>query len=143
MTSDASAPGAPSRRVWAAALLVFLTVAVYSPVVDNGYVWDDDDYVYANPTLTSLDGLGRIWLERGAIPQYYPLVHTTFWIEYRLWGLSPLGFHVVNVLLHAFGALLLWRVLAALGIAGVRDTARKTGGWGCCNVVGAMVSFSI
>jgi tetratricopeptide (TPR) repeat protein len=106
-----------SRRTLAG-LLLALTLIAYFPVVENGYIWDDGDYVYNNSTLTSVDGLRRMWLELAAIPQYYPLVHTSYWLEYRLWGLDPLGYHIVNVLLHTVGALLLWRVLLVLGVPG-------------------------
>src|SRR5213079_1491402 len=51
-------------------------------VLQPGFIWDDDSYVTANPTLQTLDGLRRIWLEPGAVPQYYPLTFTSFWIEY-------------------------------------------------------------
>lgn len=104
-------------RAWAVALFL-LTLAAYLPALQAGYVWDDDDYLTANPTLQDLSGLRRIWLEPGATPQYYPLVFTTFWIERRLWGLQPFGFHLVNVLLHAGSAVLLWRVLKRLRIPG-------------------------
>jgi tetratricopeptide (TPR) repeat protein len=50
--------------------------------------------------------------------QYFPLVYTAFRIEYGLWGLDPFGYHLVNVLLHAFNALLLWLLLRRLEIPG-------------------------
>jgi protein O-mannosyl-transferase len=83
-----------------------------------GFVWDDDDYVTANVTLRSLDGLRRIWFEPGAVPQYYPLTFTTLWIEHALWGLWPAGYHGTNVILHAACAVLAWRVLLALSVPG-------------------------
>ncbi len=98
--------------------LVAATTAAYAPVVDNGYVWDDDAYITENETLREPGGLARIWIDVGATPQYYPLVHTSFWIESRLWGLDPRGFHIVNVLLHVLTALLAWRVLAHLSVPG-------------------------
>ncbi len=98
-------------RVGAAALLALALLAYLPAIRRGGFVWDDDDHVTANPTLRSAEGLRRIWLEPGATPQYYPLVHTTFWIERRVWGLEPFGYRLVNVLLHATAALLLWRVL--------------------------------
>src|SRR4029450_5427971 len=48
----------------------------------------------------------------------YPMVFSMFWIEYRLWDLNPLGYHLVNVLLHGIGAVLLWFVLRRLAVPG-------------------------
>ena len=101
-----------------AGLILVGTLVAYLPAMQGGYIWDDDDYLTRNPALDSGEGLRDIWFEPGTTRQYYPLVHTTFWIEKRLWGLDPLGYHVVNVLLHASSALLLWRILLGLGVPG-------------------------
>ncbi len=117
---EGSAPTAAWRaRNLAAGLgLWVIAAAVYLPATRCDYIWDDDDYVLNNPTLRSIDGLGRIWFEIGATPQYYPLVHTSYWLEYHLWGLEPAGYHLVNLCLHALAAVLLWRVLLLLGVPG-------------------------
>ena len=94
--------------VAAAGLLMLITVVCYLPVLRCGYVWDDDDHITDNWTLRSLSGLQNIWFKPRSIPQYYPLVHTTLWVEYHLWGLNPLGYHLVNVLIHGCNAVLLW-----------------------------------
>ena len=101
-----------------AVLLICVTFAVYAPVFDTGFIWDDDSYVTKNPTLRSLEGLGQIWFEPTATPQYYPLVFTGFWLEYQLWGLNPLGYHLVNILIHAVSAVLVWRILGSLQVPG-------------------------
>lgn len=106
------------RGVLPALALLFLALAAFAPALRCGFIWDDDVYVQANETLRSLDGLRRIWFDVQATPQYYPLVHTTFWVEYQLWGLAASGYHVVNVLLHAVSAVLLWRVLRRLELPG-------------------------
>lgn len=115
-------PPAPSRRLaigpLAALALVALTLVAYVPAMRGGFVWDDDDYVTANRTLRSVDGLRRIWVEPGAVPQYYPLTFTSLWIEHHLWADSPTGYHVTNVLLHATSAVLLWRVLCLIALPG-------------------------
>jgi tetratricopeptide (TPR) repeat protein len=87
-------------------------------VWDAGFIWDDNDYVTENPTLHDLEGLRRIWFEVGAVPQYYPLVYSVFWLQARLWGLEPLGYHLVNVALHIAAALLLAHVLSRLRVPG-------------------------
>ena len=107
------------RRLGAGiAAILALAALAYIPAVGGGFIWDDDYYVTENPTLRTADGLRAIWTDPGATPQYYPLTHTSFWIEYRLWGLEPAGYHVVNVLLHALAAVVLWRLLHALGVPG-------------------------
>ena len=105
--------------VWLkAAAIVVLVVVVYLPTLDAGFIWDDDMYVEENPTLRSPSGLADIWFKLGAVPQYYPLVHTSYWLEYQLWGTQPIGYHVVNLSLHALSALLIWRLLARLAVPG-------------------------
>jgi tetratricopeptide (TPR) repeat protein len=105
-------------RYLGAVALVVLIAAAYAPVRYAGFIWDDNQYVTENTTLTEPGGLTRIWLEPGSTPQYYPLVFTSFWLEQRLWGLDPLGYHLVNVGLHALNALLLWSSLSLLGLPG-------------------------
>ena len=75
-------------------------------------------YVTQNPALHDVDGLRRIWFDTTATLQYYPVVHSVFWVQYHLWGLQPLGYHLINVLLHIVGALLLWRIMTCLNFPG-------------------------
>jgi tetratricopeptide (TPR) repeat protein len=99
------------------ASLVAIVVIVYLRVIFTaGWIWDDPQYIIGNPVLRTWRGLLAIWIHPTSIPQYYPLVHTTFWIEYHLVGLHPWLYHVDNVLLHALGAVLLWRLLERLNV---------------------------
>jgi len=101
-----------------AAALVAMVVVAYVPAFEAGYVWDDHDYVVANTNLVRPDGLRRIWFEPRRMVQYYPLVHTVLRGEYALWQLNPRGYHVVNVLLHAMNAILVWLLLRRLAVPG-------------------------
>ena len=92
-------------------------LAAYQPVWHAGFIWDDDAHI-TSAGLRSWHGLARIWTELGATQQYYPLAHSVFWVEQRIWGDAPLGYHLVNVLLHVFAALLLAAVLRRLEIPG-------------------------
>ena len=96
--------------------LLLAVAAAYLPVFGAGYIWNDPAYVTENRTLDGLQGLLRIWTDRTANEQYYPLVFTTYWIEKSLWGLHPLGYHLVNILLHGTAAILLWRFLRRLAL---------------------------
>ena len=104
--------------VAAAVLLAAVAILSHGRSLWCGWIWDDDFYVWNNPTLRSPGGLFDIWFKPLSIPQYYPLVHTTYWLEYRLWGDWPAGYHAVNVLLHATSAVLLWLVLRRLAVPG-------------------------
>src|SRR5688500_16113446 len=105
-----------------AAAIFLLTLLAYLPAFRAGWIWDDDYYVTKNHNLRSAEGLKNIWtkfgLRNGGTPQYYPLTHTTFWVEHQLWGVRPAGYHAVNVLLHATNAILLWLILKRLDVPG-------------------------
>lgn len=106
----------PRQSLWFVVALVTLTLLAYAPTMSAGFIWDDDDYVINNETLRDLDGLGRIWTDPSATPQYYPFVHSTFWLEYQAWGLAAPGYHIVNVLIHTLNSLLVWRLCQRLEI---------------------------
>ncbi|MGA2180625.1 MAG: tetratricopeptide repeat protein [Verrucomicrobiota bacterium] len=110
---------ASCRRGWLFFfLLLAATVIAYLPVWHAGFIWDDNVYVTDNLLLHSPRGLWQIWSVPGATPQYYPLTFTSFWVDYHLWKLNPLGYHLTNVLLQALNAILLWTVLRRLDVPG-------------------------
>lgn len=104
------------RNLTLAAGLVALTLLVYLPAMRGGFVWDDNTMLTDNIVLKE-HGLYRSWLTTEQ-PNYWPLTWTSYWLEYQLWGLNPTGYHVVNVLLHAVSALLIWRILIQLNVPG-------------------------
>lgn len=108
----------PGRFAAGALLIAAVVVVAYLPALRGAFIWDDESYVTQNVHLRTWSGLRNIWFDVGATKQYYPAVHTSFWIEYHLWRLDPLGYHVSNVLLHAVGAILLWQVLRRLSVPG-------------------------
>jgi len=89
----------------AAALVFCATLIAYIPAIGGGFVWDDDAHV-TKPALRGLHGLWRIWFDLGATQQYYPVLHSAFWLEHRLWGDAAMGYHLANILLHATAACL-------------------------------------
>jgi tetratricopeptide (TPR) repeat protein len=97
--------------LWA---LVFLA---YEPAWHGTPLWDDAAHI-TRPDLRSLHGLGRIWTDVGATQQYYPLLHSVFWLEYQLWGDATTGYHLVNIGLHTLAATLVWLLLRRLGVPG-------------------------
>jgi Flp pilus assembly protein TadD len=101
--------------LWAA--LVAVTLASYYPAWHGAPLWDDEAHM-TPAGLRSIEGLRRIWFEVGASQQYYPIVHSAFWVMHRLWGDVTTGYHLVNILLHATSACLIAVLLGRLNIAG-------------------------
>ncbi|MGA2441412.1 MAG: tetratricopeptide repeat protein [Tepidisphaeraceae bacterium] len=107
------------RQWWQLFALIAITFAAYYPTLGNGFIWDDNRYIEDNFQLHTPKGLERIWLEPlKAEPQYYPLTHTTLWVEYHFWRLRAFGYHLDNLVLHAAGAVMLWRLLRRLKVGG-------------------------
>ena len=97
-------------------LLVAATMIAYLPVWHAGFIWDDDALLTNNPCIVGPLGFKAIWTSGAAI--YFPLALSSFWLQHALWGLDPLPYHLVNIVLHAACALLLWRVLRWLQVRG-------------------------
>lgn len=117
---DASATGPGSSRwsLWAVfALVLTVTLAAYFPALQGSLLWDDAGHV-TSPALQSWSGLFRIWFELGVTQQYYPLLHSAFWIEHRIWGDATIGYHLINVLWHVTSACLLVAILRRLAVRG-------------------------
>jgi tetratricopeptide (TPR) repeat protein len=107
----------PYPDAWFALALLVATLVAYQPAWHGGMVWDDDAHI-TRAELRSLDGLWRIWTEPAATQQYYPLMHSVFWLQYHLWGDDTLGYHLVNIVLHVVVAILFMLVLRRLHIPG-------------------------
>jgi len=106
------------RHEWVVGLfLAIVTFIAYQPVWRAGFIWDDNSFLTDNPVIKSADGLSRIWFTTST-PDYFPMTSSMLWLEWRLWGGHPLGYHLVNVLLHALSSIFLWRVLLRLKIPG-------------------------
>lgn len=100
-----------------AALIVVVTLVAYIPAMRGGFIWDDDVLIIDNQMVRGADGLYRFWFTTEA-PDYWPLTSSVWWLEWRLWGGHAMGYHVVNVLLHAANAVLVWMILRQLNIPG-------------------------
>jgi len=100
-----------------ASAIAVLVLLVYVPAYNATWSWDDDVSVYSNPLVREPDGLRRIWLTTED-HDFWPLTRTAFRAEYAAFGDDPQGYHVVNVILHALTAMLVYLVLLRLQVPG-------------------------
>lgn len=117
-------PSAPfpfdAAEIRTAAAIFALAILSFLPALRAAYLWDDSG-ITENALLRSGEGLLEIWFNpaaQAAERHYWPLVYTSFWIENFLFGLSPIVSHLINLLLHAANAVLVWRVARKLGLPG-------------------------
>jgi len=98
-------------------LIIFAAWFVYSPAFHGAWLgdWDDAYEITRNSVLRDPAGLRKIWLAPSAL-DYYPLKTSVQWVQWRLWGLDPFGYHLTNVALHLLSAFLLWHLLRKLGV---------------------------
>lgn len=104
----ASAKGRLLLLTAPAALLVFLlTTLTFLPALQNGFVWDDIQYITENQRIRSLDlrslaAMGTSFYQSN----WHPLTWVSHGVDYALWGLDPSGHHACNIVLHGLNALL-------------------------------------
>lgn len=100
-------------------LISIVTLIVFFNTFQNDFVFDDESVVQNNPSITSLSNIPKYFTgEEGfhkVIGKYYrPVVSATYAIDYALYGLSPRGFHITNVIVHLISCLLLFKVFSLL-----------------------------
>ncbi|HSN93320.1 MAG TPA: tetratricopeptide repeat protein [Anaeromyxobacteraceae bacterium] len=105
-----------------AALVLAAAAALYAPTLRHGFAFDDAPEVVQNEHVRSLSNLPAIftsvaWAGAGEpSPIYRPLTTATYALNHALHGLSPLGYHLGNVLLHAAASALVLALALRLGM---------------------------
>lgn len=107
---------------WGPVAVVFLAVLLYLNILPNTFIFDDWQQIFDNPFLRYSGGLKKIFttnvwgfLGKMGISNYYrPLMHSTFYVTYRMFGYNPAGYHVLSILMHALVSLLVYAVVKRL-----------------------------
>lgn len=88
-----------------ALIIILLSIAVYANSAWNGFVWDDEFLIVKNPSIMSWN---YAWMHLvldlyHSFSNYYrPVQMLTYMADFSFWRLDPLGYHLTNILLHAF-----------------------------------------
>jgi protein O-mannosyl-transferase len=97
--------------------ILLLTFLAFLPSLKNGflYTWDDNVYITDNPIIRQLNaGTIKAMFTTPVNGTYVPLAILSFSIEYHFFGLNPLPFHIINLVIHLLCSLLVFRLLLLL-----------------------------
>ena len=86
-----------------------LTFVVFLPALGCDFIGWDDDFIYNNTFIRSLDLEFFKWVFTTPVSNnWHPLTFITFALDYSIWGLDPVGYHLTNIIFHSLNALLVF-----------------------------------
>jgi tetratricopeptide (TPR) repeat protein len=110
LARDAQSPRLTYRDLLACLSVVLLAALVYLNALHNPFVYDDHRLILDNRSIEHLTNLRSIVLHEVT----RPVVNFTYALDYALWGRTPFGFHLTNLLLHLLNITLVyvlaWRI---------------------------------
>src|SRR6058998_3018459 len=93
-------------------VIAFSTFAAFLPTLHNQFVsWDDDKNFLENPDYRGLAWTNLRWMWTTHLGHYIPLTWMTLGLDYLLWGMNPLGYHLTSLLLHAANAVVFFFIV--------------------------------
>lgn len=100
-------------------LLPLLSVLLYLPSLNHGFILDDRWLVVENPYVKSWAYLPQmlardLWNVWDHHNYWRPVLALSFALDFSLWGLNPFGFHLTNILLHAVNVTALYLLATKL-----------------------------
>lgn len=111
---DPAATRGPDRL--AITLIVAVTLIAFRAAANFDFLnWDDEPLLLQNTAYRGVGADQLRWMFTTTLGGHFqPLTWLSFALDYLLWGLWPGGFHLTNVLLHVFSAIVFYRVTCRL-----------------------------
>jgi tetratricopeptide (TPR) repeat protein len=106
--------------------LITLVAVVFWNSVPNGFVWDDNIYILNNPVYGNFD-LTAMFTSLGNGLEYLPIRDMTYALDYALWGASPSGFHLSNVVYYGLNVIVVYLLASAIAAAAAGEGAPADG----------------
>ena len=105
-------------KIKAVLLIFFVCIVVYSNSLGGEFVYDDEYFVVKNINIRNIRNLPYFFINPAAVAfaelsqdVYRPVTTSSYAIDYFVWRLNSFGYHLVNVIFHAFNAILLFLFL--------------------------------
>jgi tetratricopeptide (TPR) repeat protein len=129
-------PG-PNARLcaswWVGPAVAIGVAATFARALGHGFVnWDDAVNFTENPAYRGLGWTHLTWMFSPApVAHYMPVTWVSHGLEYVLWGMDPVGYHLTNLLLHSANVWLVWylarRLLSHASAFGPRELTVAAG----------------
>lgn len=106
-----------AKRPWAIpVLLAVVTAIAFLPMLKNQWVdWDDQVILLNNTNYRGLGWPQLRWMFSNILMGHYvPVTWLTYGLDYTLWGMKPIGYHLTSLLLHAANAALAYGIALQL-----------------------------
>lgn len=112
-SKEAASGGTSQDLLWKAALVAAVALVCFVQTAAYGFVYDDDVQIVRNPRIRDFSLAWKaffenFWAFRAPVSfsnYYRPLQTMTYMAGYALSGLSPVAYHVINILLHVLSSL--------------------------------------
>jgi tetratricopeptide (TPR) repeat protein len=115
-----------------AIIIIFsLNLLLFLPSVKGDFIWDDRDLILDNPFMQHPAFLKNVLFSpfeiltknieskdqfEGQTQFYRPISILSSWLDFKIWGFNPSGFHLTNILLHIINAILFFFIVSGLGL---------------------------
>ena len=104
------------------AIIVLSSIAIYLPTLSSGFLWDDLQLV-THPLHIGNNPYAFFF---GGEVYYRPLVHLSMNLDYNIWHLNPVGYHITNITLHSANALMVFFLCLYLLMNGFSDFKKSS-----------------
>ncbi|SRR5579875_2381847 len=122
--------GLIGHRSFAVLFLFLLSFGIFSLSLRNGFVWDDIEVIEKNYYSFKSDHIASVLIPKGqenVIVYYRPMVLISMIADWSMWGLSPFGFHLSNIIFNSISTVVLYFlalvVLGEFNVEGKEITA--------------------
>lgn len=105
-------------------LIIFISFLVYLNALRNGFVWDDMVLIADNEGIKKWDSFLENFVRdffdttddtiEFKYGYYRPIISLSYMIDYALWGLKPMGFHLSNIIFHTMSCILVYLIFNSL-----------------------------
>lgn len=115
--------GLTTHDYWVIAILLGLTILVFGQVAGHSFLnYDDGQFIYENEYVKSgLNATSIGWALTSASIGWYPLTWLSHELDVTLWGLKPSGHLLMQLLLHAANAIVLFLALRRMTGSTIRS----------------------